>query len=948
MSIQLIDGFQGQSLDRVLEDVLVRFVLFAQPPADEPERIFFDMELALWFYVDLVRIEHPQLQNFKKIKQFCKKLAELWPFLWDGDIEQGLKKWSGYKSMVPVRGVALFDKTLTKLLLVQGTESKSWSFPRGKIEQDETDADAAIREAKEEVGLDLSPYLNEKEFIERTVNGKNYKIFLCKNIPDDVAYRPTVRNEINAINWKNFRALTKELKKSQGNYFLLNTMMGSLNQWARKQRGEINEVELMSEVEEQLKKILGIGEQPLNDPGRELLDILRQSTANKQLLQQQQHPGHTLPPMPLPPFPMYPPGMAFHPPSFQQFQQMQFNAPFAPPILPPGAIHPQQLPPFAFNPMIGGMPFMQRPQIIQQPPTIAQLQRPSLSMRNDVGSTELLGLLNKKDDKRPSTKPTVTPRADDGLNSKKHTHGLLALLGKSGSKEEPSNASKASSLLKKEPQSETDSPVSSRSADLMSLLKQKKTPGTNQATVSSPSAKSPLSRERTQSPQPKFKILKREENGKTLNNTPPKKDMPQKKASARDSKSQYKGITEQTPPPSQELLSLIKQSRNEDDDEAEMFEDFTDEEYDDMVMSVDEQESNVPETISSHATPVAPKKLTILKREEPTAVPTSPPFNNQSPVSPPKKFTILKRGESLEEKKPPTSDLVKEEHNSPPPNEEQEVEADGHSDGDTHSVVSTIKFSDDSDDSDDNDDNVNDHEADNDEYHDSLELPSQEATPQPVENIPAKVDLLELLHGSATPKQEEDIQSSESDIINNLNQMSPQLSTNSARADLLGLLHGKIDSMTPPSEPASSTKKPDILAELNKSPSPQVHEVITSVSSEIIAEQTSTKPGADLLELLHGKQSSPTTPPVHGDASHDILSILHRKPTSSQEPESQPLSHESGTPATGLMSLLHKIPTPPHAAIPTNATSVSLDQTNTDEVHPAKHSKNLLNLLFKR
>jgi hypothetical protein len=40
MSIQLRDGFQGQPLERVLEDVLVRFVLFAQPPEDEPEVCF--------------------------------------------------------------------------------------------------------------------------------------------------------------------------------------------------------------------------------------------------------------------------------------------------------------------------------------------------------------------------------------------------------------------------------------------------------------------------------------------------------------------------------------------------------------------------------------------------------------------------------------------------------------------------------------------------------------------------------------------------------------------------------------------------------------------------------------------------------------------------------------------------------------------------------------------
>ena len=562
----------------------------------------------------MIRTEHPQLQNFK-IKAFSKKLAELYPFLWDGDIEEGLKKFSGYKSLVPVRGVALFDKTLTKVLLVQGIESRSWSFPRGKIEQDETDVQAAVREAMEEVGLDVKPYINEKDFIERTVKGKNYKIYLCKNIPDDVAYRPTVRNEIDAINWKNFKSLMKEIRKSQGNYFLVAMMIGQLSKWVKKQRGEIDEESLKSEVEEQLKNMLGIGEEPVNDPGRELLEILRTATAKKQVHDQQVH--HV--PLPITGFPIYPSfGTPFHPANVQPFSNMHLIAPFAPPVIP----HPGMIPEYPFpvgNVLMGPRPPLpaQQQQQQQQPPNIAQLQRPSLVMRNDLGSTELLGLLNKKNEK-PTAKKSPLASQNETLSTDRHKDSLLSLLGKSAPKAVEPSASYASKellgLIKKPTTAEVKSTPLQKS-NSKNKPNRSATPLGKQSRPQSPKP------QRANSPKPKIKILKREDKSTTPLKT-------ESKQSSSNSKPAKTSSAEGSTTPNAELLRLIQQSREAEDDDTELFEDFTDTEDDLGITPEDKGKVRVPSP-------------------EPIKVPSFHKGFEERGTTPPKKFKILKRGEEL-------------------------------------------------------------------------------------------------------------------------------------------------------------------------------------------------------------------------------------------------------------------------------------------------------------
>lgn len=78
---------------------------------------------------------------------------------WAKNADYAYEVFSKYKTDVPVCGGVILDPTLENVLLVRGWNAKSWSFPRGKINKDESALSCSIREVQEEVGFDISPYL---------------------------------------------------------------------------------------------------------------------------------------------------------------------------------------------------------------------------------------------------------------------------------------------------------------------------------------------------------------------------------------------------------------------------------------------------------------------------------------------------------------------------------------------------------------------------------------------------------------------------------------------------------------------------------------------------------------------------------------------------------------------------------------------------------------------
>lgn len=102
-----------------------------------------------------------------------------------------------YKTRVPVRGCIMLNAAMDKCLLVKGWKSgSSWSFPRGKIDQDEDDRDCAIREVLEETGYDLAGMVREEDKIEINLKEQDMRLYIAPGVPEDTEFAPRTRKEI--------------------------------------------------------------------------------------------------------------------------------------------------------------------------------------------------------------------------------------------------------------------------------------------------------------------------------------------------------------------------------------------------------------------------------------------------------------------------------------------------------------------------------------------------------------------------------------------------------------------------------------------------------------------------------------------------------------------------------------------------------------------------------
>ena len=79
------------------------------------------------------------------------------------------------------------DSSISKILLIKSKQGENaYNYPKGKIEHGETPAQCAIREVKEEIGFDISPYLDEKEYIEiETHYGRFQRLYMVTGVDQE-------------------------------------------------------------------------------------------------------------------------------------------------------------------------------------------------------------------------------------------------------------------------------------------------------------------------------------------------------------------------------------------------------------------------------------------------------------------------------------------------------------------------------------------------------------------------------------------------------------------------------------------------------------------------------------------------------------------------------------------------------------------------------------------
>lgn len=87
-----------------------------------------------------------------------------------------------------------------KVLLIQQTDN-AWGFPKGHVENNETEQETAIRETKEETNLDVEIISNKKYIINYKINNeidKKVIFFLAKKTSDKIKKQD---EEIKNIKW---------------------------------------------------------------------------------------------------------------------------------------------------------------------------------------------------------------------------------------------------------------------------------------------------------------------------------------------------------------------------------------------------------------------------------------------------------------------------------------------------------------------------------------------------------------------------------------------------------------------------------------------------------------------------------------------------------------------------------------------------------------------------
>jgi len=112
------------------------------------ERLLFQVEAAYWFYDDEYREIWPRTFPFYTLPQFSQKLFSMCELLkpFEQRTEELYDRFRQYKIQIPTCGAMLINPSATKVLLVLGYKSKSWGFPKGKIDRDEEHAACAVRE----------------------------------------------------------------------------------------------------------------------------------------------------------------------------------------------------------------------------------------------------------------------------------------------------------------------------------------------------------------------------------------------------------------------------------------------------------------------------------------------------------------------------------------------------------------------------------------------------------------------------------------------------------------------------------------------------------------------------------------------------------------------------------------------------------------------------------
>ena len=111
-----------------------------------------------------------------------------------------------------------------------------WGFPKGKINQDETEAACGAREVYEETGCDVASSIVPTDCItvNRVVEGSSSQrttLFIVPGVSEDTPFGTLTRKEIGAIMWHPLTNLLRDNDGRGNKYFFVKPFVQPLLRW---------------------------------------------------------------------------------------------------------------------------------------------------------------------------------------------------------------------------------------------------------------------------------------------------------------------------------------------------------------------------------------------------------------------------------------------------------------------------------------------------------------------------------------------------------------------------------------------------------------------------------------------------------------------------------------------------------------------------------------------
>lgn len=226
-----------KSLEAALDDVEARF-LYNLPESElsSPERLFYQIEQAYWYYEDFKADVYSHLPHFSTLKSFAVKIFNHCDLLknMSDRFTEIFADYKSYKTKIPVCGCILLNADMTRFVLVKNYNGNGWTFPRGKINENENELDCAIREVFEETGYNAKDLCNPNDFVISFQGEKKVLLYIVVGVPEDTIFEAHCRKEVSKIEFHS-------IKNIPSNTYHVHPFMPKLKRWIN-QKNKSNKV----------------------------------------------------------------------------------------------------------------------------------------------------------------------------------------------------------------------------------------------------------------------------------------------------------------------------------------------------------------------------------------------------------------------------------------------------------------------------------------------------------------------------------------------------------------------------------------------------------------------------------------------------------------------------------------------------------------------------------